>query len=304
MSDLLDVYEREAGDVVPAEASLEQLADGFVFTEGPVWDFAAGHLVFSDIPGDTMYRYQPDEGVSTYRQPSNFSNGMTLDADGRIVVCEHRTRRVTREVEPGRFETVADAYGGQQLNAPNDVIVVPDGSIVFTDPHYGLGEGFGGPAEQVLPHRGVYRVPPGGGEPQLLIDDFDGPNGLALTPSGDRLYIDDTERAHIRVFEVGDDWRLRGGEVFVELSGDGEGVLDGLKLDKDGNVYCTGPGGIFICNPAGAVLGRIRLPEVAANLAWGDDDARTLYITASDKLYRLRTHVTGFAPHREHAGSR
>jgi gluconolactonase len=298
MRDLLDVYEPEAGEALAPDASLERLADGFEFTEGPVWDFAAGHLTFSDIPGDTMYRYVPGEGVSTYRKPSNFSNGMTLDADGRIVVCEHRTRRVTREVEPGTFETVAESYGGQQLNAPNDVIVAPDGSIVFTDPHYGLGEGFGGPAEQVLPHRGVYRVPPGGGEPQLLVDDFEGPNGLALSPAGDVLYVDDTERAHIRAFTVGDGWALSGGEVLVELSGDGEGVLDGLKLDEQGRIYCTGPGGVFICTPSGMVLGRIRVPEVAANLAWGDEDARTLYITASDKLYRLRTQVPGFAPHR------
>jgi gluconolactonase len=301
MNEPLEVYEHEAREVLPADASLEQIAQGFVFTEGPVWDFTAGQLVFSDIPGDTMYRYRPADGVSTYRQPSSFSNGMTLDAGGKIVVCEHRTRRVAREVEPGRFETVADSYGGKPLNAPNDVIVAPDGSVVFTDPHYGLGEGFGGPAEQVLPHRGVYRVPPRGGEPQLLVEDFQGPNGLALAPSGDRLYVDDTERAHIRLFEVGDDWHLRGGDVLVELSGDGEGVLDGLKLDEDGTIYCTGPGGIFICHPDGAVLGRIRVPEVAANLAWGDDDARTLYITASDKLYRLRTQVTGFAPHRHNS---
>ena len=301
MSEVLDVFEPDARELLAPDAVLEQLADGFEFTEGPVWSFGGEYLVFSDIPGDTMYRYRPGEGVTIYRRPSSFSNGMTFDADGRIVVCEHRTRRVAREVEPGRFVTVADSYDGQQLNAPNDVIVAPDGSIVFTDPHYGLGEGFGGPAEQVLPHRGVYRVPPGSSEPQLLIDDFEGPNGLAVSPSGDLLYVDDTERAHIRVFAVGDDWHLTGGSALVELSGDGEGVLDGFKLDTNGNIYCTGPGGIYICNPDGSVLGRIRVPEVAANLAWGDSDARTLYITASDKLYRLRMQTTGFAPHRDAA---
>lgn len=299
MNDVLDVYEPAALKVLAPDATLQQVADGFVFTEGPVWDFRAGHLVFSDIPGDTMYRYHPDQGVTVYRKPSMFSNGMTLDANGRIIVCEHRTRRVAREVEPGRFETVADSYAGQPLNAPNDVVVGPDGSIVFTDPHYGLGEGFGGPAEQVQPHRGVYRVPPGGGEPQLLVDDFDGPNGLALVPGGDRLYVDDTERSHIRVFAVDEDWRLTGGDVLVELAGDGAGVPDGLKVDEDGTIYCTGPGGIYVCHPDGTVLGRIGIPEVAANLAWGDADAQTLYITASDKLLRLRTQVTGFAPHRD-----
>jgi gluconolactonase len=304
MSDVLDVYEPAALKVLSPEATLHQVADGFVFTEGPVWDFDAGHLVFSDIPGDTMYRYQPDKGVTIYRKPSMFSNGTTLDADGRLIVCEHRTRRVAREVEPGRFETVADSYAGQRLNAPNDVIIAPDGSLVFTDPHYDIGEGFGGPAEQVQAHRGLYRVPPGAGEPQLLVDDFGGPNGLALAPTGDRLYVDDTERAHIRSFAVGDNWQLTGGDVLIELAGDGEGVLDGLKVDEEGTIYCTGPGGIYICHPNGALLGRIRIPEVTANLAWGDSDARTLYITASDKLFRLRTQVTGFAPHRDLARRR
>jgi gluconolactonase len=298
MSELMDIYEPEAEEILLPDSTLDQLADGFLFTEGPVWDFAAEHLVFSDIPGDTMYRYRTGEGVSIYRKPSNFSNGMTLDTQGRIVVCEHRTRRLAREVEPGRFETVADSYQGHPLNAPNDVIMAPDGSIVFTDPHYGLGEGFGGPAEQALPHRGVYRIPPDTDEPKLLVSDCEGPNGLALSPSGDRLYVVDTEQSHIRVFEVDDDWRLSGGDVLVRLSGEGEGVPDGLKVDEEGTIYCTGPGGIFVCSPEGTVLGLIRIPEVAANLAWGDDDAQTLYITASDKLYRLATQRTGFVSHR------
>lgn len=298
MHELLDVYESEVGAFLAPDSPLEQLGDGFQFTEGPVWDYVGGHLLFSDIPGNAMYRYSPGVGISTYRAPSDFSNGMTLDSNNRLVVCEHRTRRVAREVQPGRFETLADSFNGTRLNAPNDVVVAPDESIVFTDPHYGLGEGFGGPAEQLLPHRGVYRIPSHGGEPQLLAADFDGPNGLAINPEGDRLYVDDTEHAHIRIFRVADDWRLSGGEVLIELEGDGEGVLDGLKVAADGTIFCTGPGGIFVCTPDGAALGRIRIPEVAANLAWGDEDAQTLYITASDKLYRLRTQVTGFAPHR------
>jgi gluconolactonase len=293
----MDIFEREARALLPQDASLERLADGFVFTEGPVWNFRTSVLVFSDIPGDTMYRWVPAEGVSVYRKPSNYSNGMTIDAEGRLLVCEHRTRRVVRE-EDGDFVPVAERFGGTTLNAPNDVITAPDGSIVFSDPHYGLGQGFGGPAEQELPHRGVYRVPPGGGEPQLLVDDFEGPNGLALDATRRRLYIDDTERAHIRAFEVGEDWRLSGGQELVRLEGDGEGVLDGLKVDVEGHVFCTGPGGIWIVSPSGSVLGRVRVPEVAANLAWGDEDARTLYITASTGLYRLRTTTDGYAPHR------
>lgn len=301
MDRLLEVYEEEARGVLAPEALLELVADGFIFTEGPVWDFARGHLVFSDIPADTMYRYRPGRGVSVHRKPSNFSNGMTIDRAGRLVVCEHRTRRVAQETGPGVFATVVDSYQGKRLNAPNDVVVASDGSIVFTDPHYGLGEGFGGPAEQELSHRGVYRLPPDGSGIQLLAADFDGPNGLALAPSGDRLYVDDTEGGHIRSFRIDEGWRLSGGEVLAELRGDGEGVLDGLKVDEDGALYCTGPGGIFVVHPSGAVLARIRVPEVAANLAWGDADAMSLYMTASNKLYRLRTQVRGFAPHRDTA---
>lgn len=295
----VDIYEREMVDLIPDDAELERLADGFEFTEGPVWDFARSELVFSDIPGDTMYRYRPGQGVEIYRKPSNFSNGMTIDQQGRLVVCEHRTRRVVRGDAERGFEPIAEAYQGTRLNAPNDVIVAPDGSIVFTDPHYGLGEGFGGPAEQELPHRGVYRLPPGGGEPQLLVDDFDGPNGLTLLPGERTLLVDDTERAHVRRFDVDDEWRLTGGEVFVALEGDGDGVLDGMKVDEHGNLYCTGPGGIFVCNPAGAVLGRLRVPEVAANLAWGEASAAALYITASTGLYRVETRVSGYVPHRD-----
>ncbi|HUH07651.1 MAG TPA: SMP-30/gluconolactonase/LRE family protein [Egibacteraceae bacterium] len=295
----LDVYESDAASLMDTEPELERLADGFLFAEGPIWDFARSELIFSDIPGDAMHRYAPGEGASVYRKPSNFANGMTLDLDGRLVVCEHRTRRVVRGRDD-EYSTVADRYQGRRLNAPNDVVVARDGSIVFTDPHYGLGEGFGGPAEQEQPHRGVYRIPPDGGEPILLVDDCDGPNGLALAPEERDLLVADTERGHIRRFAIGDDWTLSGGEVLVELPGDeGEdGVIDGLKVDEAGRIYSTGPGGVWICSPDGAVLGRLRISEIAANLAWGDADAATLYITASTSLYRVPTKVTGYAPHR------
>lgn len=293
----LQIYEPEVTQFVDPNAVLEQLADGFEFTEGPVWDFRRGELVFSDIPGDTMYRYTPTKGVTIYRAPSNFSNGIAIDQDGRLIVCEHRTRRVVRGGRDG-FEILTDNYRGERLNAPNDVVVARDGSIIFTDPHYGLGDGFGGPAVQDLPHRGVYRVPPGSCVPELLVDDFDGPNGLAITIDERYLLLTDTERGYIRRFVIGEDWTLTGGEVLVEFVDDGDGVLDGLKVDDHGTIYCTGPGGIWICTIDGVVLGRIRTPEVAANLAWGDSDASTLYITASTGLYRLATRATGHVPHR------
>ncbi|MGH8875420.1 MAG: SMP-30/gluconolactonase/LRE family protein, partial [Acidimicrobiia bacterium] len=219
---VVEVFEAEVGRLVGDDAKLEKLADGFVFTEGPVWDFRAGRLYFSDIPADTLYRYSPGEGTEVYRRPSNFSNGLTIDLEGRLVACEHRTRRVTRE-EDGAPAVVVERYQELRLNAPNDVVAARDGSLVFTDPPYGLGEGFGGPAHQELPFRGVYRVA-AGSQPELLADDFQGPNGLALSPNETVLYVDDTEQGHIRRFGVAEGWRLTGGEVLVELRGEGEGV--------------------------------------------------------------------------------
>ena len=293
----MNVIHQRVTELVDPGAEIERLANGFVFTEGPVWSFRDSHLTFSDIPGDTMYRWDERDGVREYRKPSNFSNGLAYDADGALVACEHRTRRVTRET-PSGVETIADTYEARRLNAPNDIVPAPDGSLVFTDPHYGLGEGFGGPAEQEQPVRGVYRIPPGGSGPELLTGDFSGPNGLALTPDARTLYVDDTEEFHIRAFAVAPGWALSGGDVLVELPREGEGVPDGLKLDGAGNIYCTGAGGIWICSPAGELLGQLPFPEVAANLAWGDDDAQTLYVTASTGLYRVRCKSTGYAPHR------
>ena len=296
----MNVIQQRVTELIDPGAEAELLADGFVFTEGPVWSFRGSHLTFSDLAGDTMYRWDERDGARVYRKPSNFSNGLAYDADGALIACEHRTRRVSRETSSG-LETLAETYRGKRLNAPNDVVLAPDGSLVFTDPHYGLSEGFGGPGEQEQPVRGVYRIPPGGGEPELLAGDFDGPNGLALTQDGRTLYVADTERFHIRSFAVGADWSLSGGDVLVDLPREGEGVPDGFKLDLAGNIYCTGAGGVWICSPAGDLLGCIPFPEVAANLAWGDDDARTLYVTASTGVYRIRCKATGYAPHRGRA---
>ena len=295
-TDLLERYADGVDTLLPAAPQLELLGERFRFTEGPVWDFRTGELIFSDIPANVMYRYRPGQGVEVFRDPSRYSNGTTRDAWNRLVVCEHQSRRVVREDADG-FTSLADQYQGTPLNAPNDVALAPDGSLVFTDPHYGLLEGMGGPAEQLLEYRGIYRIPPDGGPIELLVDDFAAPNGLAFDPSGTRLYIDDSERSHIRVFDVGADGTLRGGGVLVTLAGDDPGVPDGLKVDRVGRIWSTGPGGIWIIASEGDPLGRIRIPEVAANLGWGDGDARSLYITATDKLYRLRTQVEGHVPY-------
>lgn len=289
---VLEVYEAEAKTLIDPSAALEQIGDGFQFTEGPVWHVGEQCLFFSDIPANTMYRYSMANGSEVYRQPSHFSNGLTLDGAGRVLACEHQRRRVSRTGAHG-VETIVDRYQGKRLNSPNDLIVARDGSILFTDPPYGLLDGLGGPGEQELPFCGVYRIAPGATEPTLLVDDFVTPNGLALTADGRRLYVDDTVAGHIRAFDVQDDWTLTGGAVLVEMRSEEPGVPDGMKLNADGVIYCTGPGGIWLCSPNGVVLGRIRMPEVAANLAWGEADGSSLYITASTGVYRLRCRIGG-----------
>lgn len=288
----IEKYDAALDHLIEANAQLEMLASGFQFTEGPIWDANQQCLYFSDIPANKIYRYSPETGATEYRNPSNFSNGLTLDHDGYLIACEHHTRRVTRTTPQG-IEVLANSYMGQRLNSPNDVIVARDGGILFTDPHYGLLEGQGGPATQELAFRGVYRLAPGSSELSLLVSDFEAPNGLALSLDEKRLYVDDSIRGHIRVFDVNDDWTLSGGTIFAELARDAAGDPDGMKLDDLGNIFCTGPGGIWIYSPDGVPLGRILMPEVTANVNWGDDDSRSLYITASTSLYRLRCKTRG-----------
>ena len=290
----IEVLDAGMKALVDPAAQIEKLAGGFRFTEGPVWDRARRCLYFSDIPADSIYRYSDAAGAEVYRKPSRNSNGLTLDSQGRLLACEHQARRVTREGAQG-VEIVAERYQGKRLNSPNDIVVARDGSLIFTDPNYGLMDGLGGPNNKELPFQGVYRLPPGAAEPVLLASDFQAPNGLALTRDERRLYVDDTVGSHLRAFDIGDDWSVSGGRVVFEFPTDEEpGVPDGLKLDLNDNVYCTGPGGVWVIAPSGAALGRIHMPEVTANLNWGEDDAGALYLTASTGLYRLRCLARGF----------
>ncbi len=277
--------------IVTKESKLEKIATGFVFTEGPVWDAKIKCLFFSDIPANIMRKWSSTKGIEIYRQPSGKSNGLTIDKQGRLIACEHANRRVSRTEKDGTVITIADKYEGKKLNSPNDVVVKSDGSIYFTDPPYGLTAEFGNLGEQELPFQGVYRLSTDG-KLTLLIDDFDKPNGLAFSPDESLLYIDDTDRAHVRVFNVNADGTISNGRVFAELKGEEPGAVDGMKIDSEGNVYVTGPGGIHIFDPSGEKLGRIDVPEVAANLAWGDD-WKTLYITASTSLYRIKLGIKG-----------
>lgn len=271
---------------------LEQVACGFGFTEGPVW--RGEELLFSDIPNSRTVRYRPGAGgaeISTFRHPTGNANGLTLDHQGRVLACEHSGRRVSRVGQDGKVETVADRYEGKRLNSPNDVVVRSDGTIYFTDPPYGLPHHTEG---KELPFNGVYRLDPAG-KLHLLSDDFERPNGLAFSPDERTLYVDDSYKYHIRAFDVAPDGSLSGSHVFAELKpGPGEGgVPDGMKVDQEGNVYCTGPAGVWIFDPNGRKLGRIVMTEVPANLAWGDADWQTLYVTARTSLYRIRLSVPG-----------
>jgi gluconolactonase len=292
----VSVHSEKLRELVDEDAEVEQIATGFTFTEGPIW-MPDGSLHFSDMPGDKRRRWHPDEGVTVLRDPSNKCNGMTLDNDGNLIVCEHVTSSVVRESPGGGHETLATHWGDRELNSPNDVIVARDGSILFTDPTYGRMPGFGLEREQDLDFQGVYRLPAGGGDLQLLVDDFAQPNGLCFSTDESLLYINDTDRAHIRVFDVGADHQLSNGRVFAENIGTADlakgDLVDGMELDERGNVYVTGPDGVLVFSHGGEHLGTINVPEPVGNLNWGDDDWKSLYIPASTSVYRVRMNVAG-----------
>jgi len=284
---------RKFDDIVPKGSKLENIATGFMFTEGPIWDAEKKCLYFSDIPGDKMRKWTADKGVELFREPSGKSNGLTLDKQKRLLACEHANRRVSRTEPDGKVVSIADKYDGKKLNSPNDVVVKSDGSIYFTDPPYGLSADFGNPGVQELPFQGVYRLSADGKNLALLVDNFNKPNGLAFSPDESILYIDDTDEVHIRAFDVKPDGTITNSRILADLHDDAEGSVDGMKVDSEGNIYVTSPGGISIIDPEGNKLGAIEMPEVSANVAWGDDDWKTLFITASTSLYRIRLNIAG-----------
>jgi gluconolactonase len=294
MTDQLDVRDRRLLDVAGADIKLEKLAGDIGFGEGPVWDRAGKRLIFSDMKHDHMRAWQAGVGISTFRKPSNKANGNTYDRQGRLVSCEHATSRVVRQEKSGAMTVLAAHFQGKELNSPNDLVVKSDGAIYFSDPTYGrIREDVGVPRELQLAFRGAYRVAGDGAPAQLLADDFEQPNGLCFSLDERRLYINDTMRMHIRVFEVKSDGALAGGQVWAELTGEGEGRPDGMKLDGAGNLYCTGPGGVHVLDAKAQCLGVIRTPERVTNIAWGDDDLRSLYLTGITALYRVRVKLAG-----------
>ncbi len=286
---------------VIGNAHLKQLATGFDWVEGPVWFGDANCLLFSEIPSNRILRWTPGSGLTTFREPSNHSNGHTRDRQGRLVSCEHGARRVTRTEYDGSITVIADSYQGKRLNSPNDVVVTSDDAIWFTDPHYGIMTDYEGfKAEQELPCN-VYRVDPASGRMEAVLTDFACPNGLAFSPDERLLYVADTghmfdseAECHIRVFDhVGGGeggGRLSGGAVFHVVS---PGVSDGFRLDSEGNVWTSAGDGVHCIAPDGRLLGKILVPELVSNLCFGGRAKHRLFITATTSVYSIVVNRNG-----------
>lgn len=282
-----EVIDPVFGSYVLGNAPVKRLATGFDWAEGPVWFGDAGCLLFSDIPNNRILRWT-EEGITTFRQPSNYSNGHTRDRQGRLISCEHGLRRVTRTEIDGQITVIADGYGGKRLNSPNDVIAARDGAIWFTDPHYGIMTDYEGfRAEEELPCS-VYRVDPDG-RIEVVITDMACPNGLAFSPDESRLYVADTGRMfssdpqHIRVFDMVDG-KPRNGRIFHKVSA---GCADGIRVDGDGNLWSSAGDGVHCIAPDGHLMGRILVPEVVSNICFGGRAKHRLFITATTSLYSV-----------------
>jgi gluconolactonase len=291
--------------IVSSEAKIEKLAGGFLFTEGPVWVREGGYLLFSDPNNNLIYRWSEDDGVSIYRTHSGYSgtdigdygqpgsNGLTLDAQGRVTINEHGNRRVTRLEKNGQLTVLADRYDGKRLNSPNDLVYRSDGALYFTDPPFGLPKFFDDPRKE-LPFSGVYCLIHG--ELKLVSTDLTGPNGLAFSPDEKYLYVDDWDdkRKIILRYDVQLDGSLTNKTTFLDATNESsEDAWDGLKVDRQGNVYASGPGGLWIISPEGKHLGTIVGPEHPHNLAWGGQDRKTLFLTAQTGLYRISMNIPG-----------
>jgi gluconolactonase len=294
--------------IVGPNPKVFKLAEGFKFTEGPVWVREGGYLLFSDPNSNTIYKYADPGHLSVFRQPSGYSgediaeygqpgsNGLTLDPEGRLTINEHGNHRVTRLEKDGAQIVLTDSFDGKRLNSPNDLVYRSDGTLYFTDPPFGLPKFYNDPRKQ-LPYSGVFSIHKG--KLQLISKDLNGPNGIAFSPDEKYLYVTnwDEKRKIIMRYEANRDGTLSNGKIFFDMtSAKGEDALDGIKVDVEGNLYVSGPGGLWIISREAKHLGTIILPKHPHNMAWGDEDGRTLYLCARSGLYRMRLNVTGIRP--------
>ncbi len=284
-------------DLIDEYAPVAQLGTGFIFTEGPIWHPVDQYLLFSDMPGDTRRRWDKT-GVKEVLKPSNMGNGMSYDANLNLLVCEHTTSSVARFAPDGTRQVLCSHFEGRELNSPNDLCVKSDGSIYFTDPTFGRMEHFGVPRPTQLGFQAVYRLPPdhrAGDEPQLVSDRymFNQPNGLCFSPCERWMWVNDTDQANIRMFDVADDGRLVNGRIFAGGIRDSikPGLPDGMKADEKGNVWVTAPGGLWVYSFHGLLLGKVAVPEMVANMHWGGEAWDTLFMASSTSLYAVKTRV-------------
>ena len=304
----LEVNDPRFFTLIDLSAPIEKLASGFDWSEGPVWIKQGGYLVFSDVPSNTVYRWKEGEGVSVFLKPSGYtgatprggepgSNGLTTDSQGRLVLCEHGDRRVGRIEKDDRHVTLADKFNGKRFNSPNDLAYKSNGDLYFTDPPYGLEKNVDDPKKEI-PFQGVYRLRPNG-EVTLLTDQMSRPNGIAFSPDEKTLYVanSDPKKAVWMAFDVKPDGTIANGRVFFDstsmVGAAKKGLPDGLKVDKAGNLFATGPGGVLVFTPDGKHLGTINTAEATANVGWGGDGS-VLYITADMFLCRIKTKTRGF----------
>jgi gluconolactonase len=280
--------EAEFGKIVPKDAKLEKLASGMKFLEGPVWVPAdGGYLLFSDIPSNEIKKWNAKDGLTTFRSPSNNTNGNFLDLEGRLISCEHSARRISRTEKDGKVNTIVDTFNDAKLNSPNDVVVKSDGTIWFTDPPYGIPKN----EKQEQPKNFVFRYDTKTQKLAAVVNDFDRPNGLCFSPDEKRLYIADSGKPkHIRVFDVNDDGTLTESKVFCAID---KGAPDGIRVDVEGRIFSSAAEGVQIFAADGKLIGKILVPESPANLCFGGDDKKTLFITARTSLYSIKLSVAG-----------
>ena len=289
--DGISIHHPRFAHYVLANAPLETLATGFRWIEGPVWMGDWNCLLFQDLPRDRTMRWSEAGGVEVFRAPSQFANGQARDRQGRLVFCSHRARCIGRIEHDGSVTVLADRYEGRRLNAPNDIVVRGDGTIWFTDPLYGISNDYEGGRQRSEQRPRVYRFDPATAVLEAVSEDFDGPNGIAFSPDERRIYIGETgdqtgdaPKQFIRAYDVSDDGRLSGGEVWHKVT---PGYADGFRVDEDGNVWSSAADGVHCISPSGALLGTVLVPHVVSNVAFGGRERSRLFIGGSHTLYAI-----------------